>query len=449
MNNEESILLTKSIPRLFLKYSIPAVIAMVITGAQGIIDGAFVGNQLGEHALAGVNIASPFMQLIIGLSMVVSIGAQSYISIKLGMNETQEAKDTFKTFLKFLITGALFISLIGIFFSKNIATILGADEVLIEGSSGYIQVISIFAVPMCLMFYFGFLDRILEKPQLYFWGTILSLVINIVLDAVLLVKFKLGVQAAAFATGMAYMGALIIVSRPYFNKKSILNLWVGKFSKHHIKPVLYNGASEGINSVSTAIALFLFNTALMKIAGADGVAAFTTINYIAVFGTLLLFGVSDGIGPIVSYNFGANESARIRKIMTIGYVSNLIIGVVVFILLYFCGKPLIELFINNNKELVQMAVEGGKLYAFTFMFSGINILNSGYFTFVGRGFESVIVAASRGIIFISIGMYVLPQFMGIKGVWLAVPFAESVALIIGIYLLNKSKMDRFKTKDIS
>ena len=411
MNNEQNILLTDSIPKLFIKYSIPAVIAMVISGAQGIIDGAFVGNQIGDNALASISIASPFMQTIIGLSMIVSIGAQSHISIKFGMNKTDEAKDTFKTFLRFIIIGALILSVAGIFFSDQIASLLGANEVLLEGSSGYIQVLAIFAVPMCLMFYFGFLDRLLEKPQLYFWGTILSLIINVSLDAVLLMHFKLGIRAAAFATGMAYIGALFIVCSPFFNKKNILNLWVGKFDKRHIRPVLYNGASEGINSVSTAVTLFLFNTALMSIAGEDGVAAFTTINYIGVFGTLLLFGISDGIGPIVSYNFGANENKRIKKIMTIGYMSNLLIGILIFSLLYFFGEPLVKLFIKDNKALIQMAVDGGKLYAATFLFSGINILNSGYFTFIGKGLESIIVAASRGIIFISIGMVILPRYI--------------------------------------
>ncbi len=435
MNSRDNILLTSSIPKLFLRYSIPAVIAMVITGAQGIIDGAFVGNQLGEHALASVNIASPFIQMIIGLSMVVSIGSQSHISIKLGMNDKQQAQDTFKTFLEVIMIGAFIISVAGIFFNKQIATMLGADEVLLEGSSGYIQVISLFAIPMCLMFYFGFLDRILEKPQLYFWGTILSLGINVVLDTVLLVHFKLGIKAAAFATGMAYVGALSIVCRPYFNKSNILNLWVGKFNSLNIKPVLYNGASEGINSVSTAITLFLFNTVLMKMAGPDGVAAFTTINYIAVFGTLLLFGISDGIGPIVSYNFGAGQNKRIKKIMIIGYASNLVIGIFVFILLYFFGESLIQLFIRDNIELIKMAEHGAKLYAATFLFSGINILNSGYFTFIGRGMESIIVAASRGIIFISLGMFILTKYIGSNGVWLSVPFAEAIAFIIGVYLL--------------
>lgn len=441
---DDNILLNKKISSLFMKYSLPAVVAMIITGMQGMIDGIFVGNFVNSNALASISISGPFIQLVMGVSMIISIGTQSHVSIKLGMQDNEEAEDTFQTSFRIISVVAVLISLFGFFFSENIALFLGANDVLLEGASIYIKIAALFAPPICLMYYFGFLNRILGKPETYFYGTILSLAINVSLDYLFLVKFNMGIQGAALATGIAYASAFIMVVRPVLSKNSVLSVFKGKFSKRTINHVLYNGASEGINSVSTAVIVFLFNRELMIMAGADGVAAFTAINYVGVFAILILFGISDGVGPIVSYNFGANKLDRVKHIMKIAYISNLFFGVAMFLLLFFHGKELVSMFISGNEELIKMAANGGKLYGISFIFAGFNILNSGYFTFIGKGFESVIVAASRGFVFVSIGIFVLPKLLGVSGVWLSVTFAEVVAALIGLYLLNKDKIQSIK-----
>ena len=436
MNNSQNALLTQKPLSLIIKYSLPAIIAMIINGVQGMIDGIFVGNFISSNALASVNIANPFTQIIIGLSMIISIGAQSHVSIKLGMGEENKAKDTFQTFFRLITFFALIISFIGILFSSQIATSLGADAILIQDSSTYIKILSIFALPMCLMFYFGFLNRVTGRPELYLHGAILSVFVNVILNYIFLAHLNLGVMGAALATGIAYTSALLVVISPSFKKSTLLNVFSGKFCTKTIFPVLYNGSSEGISSLSAAITVFLFNTSLMKVAGADGVAAFTAINYIGTFGSLLLFGISDGIGPIVSYNYGADKISRVKNIMKISYLGNLFFGSLVFLTLFLFGEVLVGMFIKDNLELVKFAANGSKLYAFTFLLSGFNILTSGYFTFTGKGLESVIVAASRGLIFVSIGIIFLPQFIGVNGIWLSVPFAEFMAFIISLFLLK-------------
>ncbi len=434
---DNSILISEPIPKLFVQFAVPALIAMVVMGVQGIIDGIFVGNYIGPDAMASVTIANPFLQILIGLSMIISAGSQSHIGIKLGMGEEQKAKDTFQTLFRIIVSLALIVALAGSFFSNQIATALGADELLLPSVATYIQTISWFAIPVCLMMYFGSLVRILGKPELFLFSSLLSVVVNIALDYLFIANMQLGIRGAAMATGIAYSSGLLITIWPMLNKENIINVFAGKFSSECIKPVLYNGSSEGINSMSIAITTFLFNISLMTIAGSGGVAAYTAINYVATFGGLLLFGISDGIGPIISYNYGHGSLDRVKHTMKIAYITNLISGIVVFILLYFFGEQLVSLFIKDSEELVQLAVSGGKLYGIAFLMSGFNILNSGYFTFIGNGLNSVIVAASRGIIFVTVGMFVLPTFLGVDGVWLSVPFAEFCACIVGILLLKK------------
>ncbi len=443
----ENIMGTASVPKLMVKYCLPAVIAMMITGVQGMIDGMFVGNYIGSNALASVNIALPFMQVIIGVSMVISIGTQSYVGIKLGSGEKQRARDAFVTFGMIIAIIAMLLTVLGVTLSEQIGTLLGADDVLLPDVSTYIMYLSIFALPVCIMFYFGFLCRVIGKPERYLYGAILSVVLNVSLDYLFIAQFNMGILGAALATGIAYSSALIFSISPMFNRKSVINVFAGRFSKQSIGSVLYNGSSEGVNSLSIALTAFLFNISLMQIAGPGGVSAFTAINYVGSLGSMLLFGISDGIGPLVSFNFGMGDIGRVNKIMKFSYLCNLFIGTVLFILLFFFGEVFAGMFISDNPELVELAATGGRIYAFAFFMSGFNILNSGYFTFIGRGLESVIVAASRGVVFVSIGIFVLPTFFEMDGIWLSVPFAELCAVIVGFLLvvrtrkkLNKSGM---------
>ncbi len=437
MSIENNKLLSEKLPKLFIQYCFPALFAMVIAGIQGIIDGIFVGNFIGPNAMASVNIANPFLQLIIGLSMVVSVGTQSHVGLMLGMGETKRAQDAFQTFFRMVILFAFVIVVLGGLLNKQLGVFLGADNFLLPDVSSYIKTISLFSVSMCLMFYFGFMNRILNRPQLYLYGSILSILVNIMLDYIFIAKLNWGTTGAALATGIAYSSALLFVMWPLLDRNNVLNIFVGKFSNKCIAPVLYNGCSEGLNSLSVAITTFLFNTVLMGMAGASGVAAFTAINYIGTFGSFLLFGISDGVGPIVSYNFGHGSVKRVRSIMKMAYTVNFVSGLLIFIILFFFGEVLVGLFIKDDIALTQMAVNGGKLYAFAFLMSGFNILNSGYFTFIGKGLESAIIAASRGFVFVSIGIFALPLFLSINGIWLSVPFAEFAAMLIGCYFLKK------------
>ena len=435
---QENILGRENVSTLFIKYSIPAIISMVITGMQTMIDGMFVGNILGPNAIASINVANPFYQIIIALSMITSIGSQSYMGLSLGEKDIEKTQSIFKTTIIFIIIVGLIVTGVGLTFNNEIAIILGASDILLNDVSTYVSTISIFTIPMCLMFLFGFSGRIVEKPQLYFYGSILSLLTNITLNYLLIYKFNLGVLGAATATGLSYSSALLVVIGPMLNKNNVINVFSGKFSLKTLTPVLYNGASEGINSLSAALSAYLFNMAFMRMAGEIGIAAFTAISYVAQFGTLLSFGVSDGIGPIVSYNYGAASYKRVKEVMKISYKTILFMGVLIFTILFFFGDSLSMVFVGNNKEILEISSIGAKIYAFAFFMNGFNIVNSGYFTYIGYAKESVLIAASRGLIFITVGIFVLPRIFDANGVWLSIPFAELITFIIAYTLMRKS-----------
>ena len=258
---------------------------------------------------------------------------------------------------------------------------------------------------------------------------------------------NLGVMGAALATGISYFIALCVCSIPLLRKSNAINFFKGKINFKLMPPVIANGSSEAVVCGSNAISVFLFNSALLNIAGEAGVAAFTIINYIATFGTLAMFGISDGINAIISYNYGANKMKRVRNTYLSALIINIVIGLIVFLIVYFAGDKLIAMFSKDpvgDAAVIQMAYHGAKIYAIAFFMIGFNIVGSGFFTAIGGALSSVLIAASRGLVWIIVGVKTFPLFIGIDGVWWTFPFAEVctivlTAILFAIFLIKLKK----------
>ncbi len=427
----------EKVSKLFIKFVIPSIIAMVIIGSQSIIDGIFIGNFIGEIGLASVNISQPFISLANGISIVASLGCLSFLGRSLGDKDEEKAQDIFKTSFIFLTITNIILGVVGFACSTILATLLGAEGEIIQHASNYIRILSMFIPILGIMFLFGYTGRVLGKPELFLIGTVVSIVVNICLNYILVATLKLGTTGAALATGMAYSSIVLIVISPVLKKESVINVFKGKFDSKLILPVLYNGSSEGVNSASVAISTLLFNLAFMEIAGVAGVAAFTAISYVAMFCSFLMFGISDGITTLISYNFGSKQHDRVREILKLSFIVEIAISIVLFLALYIFGENLVSLFINDSAEVLAFASVGAKIYAFAFLVNGINIIISGYFTAIGDAKSSIIIAINKGLIFVVIGITILPRIFGIQGIWATVPFAEMSTFFIGLYYIIK------------
>lgn len=432
-------LLTDRLSILFLQYVFPSIIAMVLSGIQGMVDGIFLGNFVGSNAMASVNIATPFLQLIIGSAMIVCTGTLSYLGRIIGENNINTAKDIFKSALIGLGVISITILLSGVLFHDKISVLLGANQALFEFTSDYLLVISIFTPFIEFMLLFGFVNRLLGKPQLYLYATVVCLISNVVLDFVFLKVFNLGIIGAAMATGISYLLGFLIVLKPIISRKNIVNIFEGRFRGNLFLKAVQNGSSEGVTYISTALTLFLFNLAFIHFAGENGVAAFTVINYIGNFVTLIMFGISDGISSIVSCNYGAGNLKRIRKTFYTATAINFIIGGICVLILFLFSKSLITVFLKENFAVINMACAGAKIYAFSFLFNGFNIIQSGYHTAVGNALNSFLIAASRGILCILIGIMIFPAILGLNGIWITLPFAEIMTLGFCLILMMKNK----------
>ena len=439
---QDNVLGTEKISKLFIKFSIPAILSLTIAGVQTMVDGIFLGNFVGTNAMASVNIAAPFMQLMIGMNLIIGIGGASYIGRSLGEGQVKRAQDIFKSACLFMIGLSIVILVLGFTFSHQLASFLGANDVLLADSSTYIKILALFAPFIGLSFILGVFVRCIGKPNVYLISSVASLFANIILNYVLIKQLKLGIVGAPIATGLSFTTSFLIAAIPFIKKSAVLNFFTGKFNWKLTGQLLYNGSSEGVSSLAAAISTFVFNMAFMRIAGEVGVSAFTAIGYISLFASLIVVGVSAGIGPVISYNYGAQLHDRVKQMMNISCKMAMIMGTALVVLIFLFGKYLIMMFVSDNEAVLDLALHGSKIYAFTFFFNGLNILFSGYFTSIGDALSSIIVAVCRGMIFILLGISILPQFIGISGVWMTVPVAEVLTLLVVIFLFKKGNLKK-------
>lgn len=435
----EKLLLTGEIPRLFMKYALPGVAGLLFLGIQSVIDGIVLGRFVGANALASVNLVLPCYSLISAFAIVMGIGGQTLVSISLGRGDKQEANNALRSVFVFLLGMSVVVSLVIFLSAGKIASFLGANEVLLPDAVHYIRALVPFFPLLCAMFFGDYIIKAMGHP-LYATSVMgMTVVLNIVLDLVFVAVLGWGVMGAGLATGIAFtMGACFNVPR-LFSRHEVVAVQCGRYDRRLVWNAFYNGSSEGMSELSVAITVFLFNITMMRYLGESGVAAFTAINYILFIGTTVFLGISDGIIPIIGYNYGARQQERIKSILKLAARTNSLIGIGLFLLLLLFGEQVIGLFFKDHgSEAFEIASRGVSIYCFAFLLCGLNILASSYFTAIGNAKISIIISVLRGLVFVGIGILVLPAVFGIDAIWYDVPIAEICTLSVSFWLVRRS-----------
>lgn len=455
ISEEQHELAVDRIPRLFFKYAVPGVIGLLFLGIQAVIDGIVLSHFAGARALASVSLVLPCYNLMVAMAIVIAIGCQALIGIRLGQSDIRSANNALTTAFVFLAVFSIGMSAAIYSMAGPLVGWLGADDVLRSDSVAYIRAISPFFPCLTLMFLGDYILKISGRPvyaTCIMSGTVL---VNILLDLLFVGLWGWGVAGAGVSTGIAFTLGAICNVPTMFNLKQAVCVRLGRFRWRLLGQMFYNGSSEGISELSAGISIFMFNWVMMTYVGPDGVAAFTVLGYILFIGVTVFLGISDGIIPIMSYNYGNNRQERVKSVLFLAARTNLIIGVSLFTLLLVGGKWVVALFFKSSETgVLDMAMQGASVYAVAFLFNGLNILASGFFTALGDAKWSVIVSLCRGLIFIALGVFCFPLWFGLKGIWLVIPVAELCTFLISLMLvyrkirkLSEEKIGEIKVLD--
>ena len=438
MEQKENKMGVMPVDRLLISMSLPMMISMLVQALYNIVDSIFV-SRIDENALTAVSLAFPLQTLMIALGTGTGVGINALLSKSLGEKDFDKADKTAENGVFLALINYVVFCLIGIFLTKPFYLSQTRDPQIIEYGVQYLRIVCCCSFGMYAQFVF---ERLLQSTGKTVYTMItqsLGAVINIVLDLLFIPVMGLGIKGAGLATGLAFtLGALFNIPR-MFQRGQVVAVQRGRFRWPLVWNALYNGSSEGISELSAGITIFLFNITMMRYLGEDGVAAFTAINYILFIATTVFLGISDGIIPIISYNFGAGRLDRIEKVLRLAGRVNFMIGITLFAILFFFGQQITSFFFKGGEALDALAIAnyGITIYCFTFLMSGLNILASSYFTAIGNAKLSVVISMLRSLVFVTFGIIVYPSLFGIQSIWYNVPVAELCTLFISFMLVRR------------
>ncbi|WP_195532666.1 MATE family efflux transporter [Bacteroides finegoldii] len=435
-----------NISTLFRKLLIPTVLGMVFSAIFIITDGIFVGKGIGSDALAAVNITAPLFMIAAGIGLMFGVGASVVASIHLSQGKHRAASINITQALAFSALLILVMSALCVYFIEPIAKALGSSDRLLPLAIEYM----IWYVPF-LVFYellnIGmFCIRLDGSPTYAMMCNAVAAILNIILDYIFIFEFGWGMMGAALATSLGTVigGLMTLIYLIHFSRT--LYLYRIKFSMKSILLTLRNigymiklGSSAFISEASIACMMFLGNYVFIRYLGEDGVAAFSIACYFFPIIFMVYNAIAQSAQPIISYNFGAGQAVRVRKTLHLAIRTALLCGICFFILTALCRQDIVSLFIDRSYPAFDIAASGIAYFAFGFIFFAFNMIGIGYYQSIERGQRAAIITLLRGVVFMSVGFFALPPILGVRGIWLAVPFAEllTTLYIIGIYCKDR------------
>jgi len=435
--------LNNSTGRVFFGYAIPAVLGMVAISSASIIDGLFVGNYVGSDGLAAINISLPIFSFLFGISLMLSVGG-SVISGKLiAEGNTNLASMIFtKTFISISIFAIIVCFSIYVNI-EIILNLLGADRQLVDIATKYLSVIILFLPFLMVGIALDYFTRVDSRPVFAFTALLISAVTNIVLDWYMIVYLQKGIFGAALATGISQLVLFVILLPHFFSKKATLKFVKPTKGWMEIIKSAKNGASEFVNESSVGITTMIFNLVMIQHFGTHGVAAFSVINYILWVGVMISFGISDSLQPIISKNFGAKQPKRIMEFLKLSFMSVGVVGFFMIFLIIYSPDALADLFLEGSDMQTKKIVLNFAMFVWpVFLFNGVNLIISAYFTAIHKPVQSAVIAITRSLIFPALFIFTLPMFFTQKSIFMALPIAEVCTFLIAIYFFRTNMPDK-------
>jgi len=435
--SHNELLKNEKIGKLLLKFSIPAIIGMVVNALYNVVDRMYIG-WIGPLAMTGIGLSLPLMTLLMGFGMLVGIGAGSRISIKLGEGHQDEAERILGNAftLLFFIMGAVMV--LGLLFKTPLLYLFGASEATIGYADEYLTIILYGAIFQGLGFGLTGVMRSEGHPTIAMMTTIGAALTNIVLDPIFIFGLDMGIAGAALATILSQFFSMMVVIYHFTKGKSRLKLHSKnlKLSKAVVISIVSIGMSPFFMQVAASVVSVIANNALKAYGGDIAIGAMTVINAIAIFFLMPIFGINQGTQPIVGYNYGAREYGRVKQALKLAITAGVTVATTGFILTQFLTEPLVRIF-NSDPELIAVATKGMRIFLSMLPLVGFQIISANYFQAVGKAPKAIFLSLLRQVLVLIPLLIILPKIFGLTGVWYAGPTADFVASLLTALFLFK------------
>lgn len=422
--------------RRLLRFTLPSILMMIFTSVYSIVDGFFVSNFVGKTPFAAVNFIMPFLMILGALGFMFGTGGSALIATTMGEGNHDRAKQLFSMLIGITLLCGTVLAVLGMAFIRPIAAWLGAEGSLLDQCVLYGRVILVALPAYMLQYEFQSFFVTAEKPQLGLALTVASGLTNILLDALFVAVLRWGLAGAAAATALSqFVGGMVPLL--YFGRPntSRLQLTAARFDGRALGKVCANGSSELMSNISMSVVSMLYNAQLMRFAGEDGVAAYGVLMYVNMIFMAAFVGYSVGVAPIVSFHYGAANHREVGSLLKKSLVIVGACSLLMFALAEETGGPLARLFVGYDLSLLELTRHGFLIYSFSFLFAGIPIYGSSFFTALNNGAVSACISFLRTFLFQAAAVLIFPLLWGIDGIWFSIVAAELLAMAVTIVFL--------------
>ena len=415
-----------------LRFTLPTIVMNIFLSLYIMVDGYFVANFVGKTEFAAINLIMPVLGILGTIGYMFGVGGSALIAKALGEKNQKQANRLFSLIVLVSAGLGVLMMVAGFIFMRPITSLLGAEGQLLEDSVQYGRIF-ILALPAWILLYeFQLFFVTAEKPRLGLVITVLAGLSNIAFDALFIVGFKWGLAGAAAASALSQIvGGMFPVI--YFMRKndSLLRLVKPSWDGRAIVKSMTNGSSEFMADAAWSFVAIIYNMQLLKYAGEDGVVIYGLLMYVSLIFSAIFVGYSNGIGSVFSYHYGAQnhrelKNLRKRSLRLIGIAS-----VAMFLLSEALARPFSTLFLQDAPNLLPDAIHAFRIFSVAYLFSGIAIFSSAFFTALNNGQVSALISFLRTFVFELGAVLLLPMLLGVDGIWCSIVFAELMAAAVG------------------
>ncbi|MGL4774261.1 MAG: MATE family efflux transporter [Clostridium sp.] len=439
-------ILKDDINSLIVRYMIPSVAGMLGLSLCIFLDTFFIGRGVGNLGLAALNIGIPVYSLFSCIGLLFGVGGATALSVSIGKKNYSAANKifTFSIISTFII--GIIITLFGTIFLEDIAWTLGATENTIELVKEYVGVLMVMALGFVMASVLNVFVRNDGNPKLSMWAVIAANLTNIVLDYIFIIPMGMGMRGAAIATSLAQIVAIIILLMHFILKKNNIKFVFTMDVFNYAHRIVSNGLPSLVLEISAGALIFIFNIVVGKISGDIGLSAYSIISNSALIVVAILNGIAQGIQPILSVNYGAENLERVLETYKKAKIVAFTVGAISFGIALAKPSMIVSIFSSSKGELLDITVLGLRLYFIAFLAMGINIVNVGFLQSIEKSKISTILSVLRGIVLVLIIISLFAYFLGLKGVWMTIPVVETITIGISTILIKRDEEIYFKSK---
>jgi len=442
MNEKTQQLEDETIPRLLLKFSIPAIIGMMANSLYMIIDRLFVGNIVGADAIAGMSVTMPISFIIMAFGMLVGIGGGALVSIRLGEQKKEEAENILGNALSLLLIISVLVSGILLLTMDNLLTHFGASPQILPYGKQFISIILYGSIFQYISFGLSALIRAEGNPRIAMFTLLINAGINIILDFVFIYWLGYGLQGTAVATVISQAISASWVLLHFRGPNSVLKLRLKYMALRLdlIKSIAAIGMAPFFMQMAASVIIILINQELGHYGGDAAIGAYGIISTVIMFIIMPIFGINQGSQPIIGYNYGARNYDRVKQTLKLAIIVATLIISLGFIALELFPRALLGAF-TTDEELLKIGVHGMQLWILGLPLVGFQAVSANFFQAIGKAGKSMILSLLRQVIILIPLILILPHFWGLDGVWYAGPLSDLIAaLITAVFLLVEIKL---------